>query len=204
MQTQIFHIRKAIFAKTAKGHEEIARRCHKLNPRQRRALILFDGVKNLETITAMATGIIPHAELAEAVSTLTNHGFIAPANAVEPILKNKEKSTLLKTAAASIAATAPETRSASLANNVILTQDPVTVRQVKDFMTTTAHTYLGLLSAEVIHRIERAKDAAQLMTVVGHWHMALRDSKQGTRFAGPYLEKVKRSLSNGEAIDHHD
>jgi hypothetical protein len=79
-----------------------------------------------------------------------------------------------------------------------LTQDPETIRQVKDFMATTAHTYLGLLSAEVIQRIERAKDAAQLMSVVGHWHMALRGSRQGSRFAGPYLDQVRRTLS-GEA-----
>ena len=62
-------------------------------------------------------------------------------------------------------------------------------------MTITTQTYLGLLGADMIRRIEHAQDAAQLMAVLGHWHMALQDSKHGSRFAAPYLAQIKQSLA---------
>lgn len=164
---------KTIFGKTDKGRAEIVRRSHQLNPRQRQALILFDGVKPLDAIAAL----IPAPELNAALAFLTRHGLIAPADSKAG---PAEESAAMAPAAAS--------------RERIPTGDPDTLKRVKDFMATTAHTYLGLLSAEVIQRIERARDGAQLMGVVGHWHMALCDSKQGARCAGPALEKVKRAL----------
>ena len=72
--------------------------------------------------------------------------------------------------------------------------DDTKLREVKDFMTTTAHTYLGLLSANLIRRIEHAKDAPQLIAMLGQWHMALCDSKHGKRFAASYLDQISAIL----------
>ena len=66
---------------------------------------------------------------------------------------------------------------------------------VKRYMVTTAQTHLGLLAAEVVDRIERAADAAQLR-VVGHWHMALQDSKRGRATAEDHLREVRAGLRN--------
>ena len=51
-----------------------------------------------------------------------------------------------------------------------------------------------LLAEEVVARIERAGDAGQLRGVVGHWHMALRDSKHGRAAAGDCLREVRDAL----------
>jgi hypothetical protein len=87
----------------------------------------------------------------------------------------------------------PENASLTNTKTVFLT-DEKKLREVKDFMITTAHTYLGLLSADLIAKIERAKDAPQLMAMLGQWFMALRDSKHGKRFASVYMEQTLATL----------
>lgn len=66
--------------------------------------------------------------------------------------------------------------------------------QVKAEMVETAQSCLGLLAAEVVRRIERAADERELLSVVGHWHMALQASKHGREAAHAHLERVKESL----------
>jgi hypothetical protein len=66
--------------------------------------------------------------------------------------------------------------------------------RVRRYMVGVARTHLGLLAEEVVARIERARDAGQLRGVVGHWHMALRDSKQGREAAGDCLREVREAL----------
>lgn len=53
MDTPIYHSDDAIFAKTAKGHEEIPGRGFGLTLRQRRVLIIMDGEKSLGTVRSM-------------------------------------------------------------------------------------------------------------------------------------------------------
>ena len=67
--------------------------------------------------------------------------------------------------------------------------------QAKARMTATAEACLGLLAAEVVRRIERASDAAALLGVLGHWHMALQDSKQGKAIALAQVEEIRASLA---------
>lgn len=193
-----------VFSKTQKGREEMATRTHGLNPMQRRLLILIDGSKDLETIMGMVPAMVPSGQLEQILDYLIAHGFIAP---VDSDAASQSHAGALGAAAAApppvaVAVTTDSanvavTARASAVAGAALTEDPATIRLVKDFMTTTAQTYLGLLSAPVIQRIEQARTAAQLMAVAPHWNMALRDSAQGKRFASPYLEQVKAALVAG-------
>lgn len=61
-------------------------------------------------------------------------------------------------------------------------------------MTTTAHIYLGLLSVNLIRRIEHTKEAPQLIAMLGQWHMFLCDSTHGKRFCASYLDQVSAAL----------
>jgi hypothetical protein len=212
MQTPIAVSPGTVLFKTPKGREEISQRARRLSPSQRRVLIVIDGSKNFEEITEMIPAIIPFQELEEIISLLMQQGFIGSPeeSARKPKLVPLDKlaAGMPPPAEATVHHVAPvlaltPAKPSTAPMGITLTQDSDTIRQVKDFMATTAHTYLGLLSAEVIQRIERAKDAAQLIAVVGHWHMALRGSKQGTRFAGPYLEQVKQTLAGGETVEQH-
>jgi hypothetical protein len=66
--------------------------------------------------------------------------------------------------------------------------------RIKTMMTDSAETYLGVMASEVVRRIRQAGDEAQLQSVVGHWHMAMRESKYGRDVAGIHLEQIKASL----------
>ena len=73
-------------------------------------------------------------------------------------------------------------------------QADASVAAIKAYMVQAAQTYLGLLAAEVVERIERAHDAAGLRGVVGHWHMALQASKHGRERAAAHIEYVRTGL----------
>ncbi len=200
-----------VFSKTEKGREEMASRSHGLNPMQRRVLILVDGSKDLDTLADMIPAMVPSGQLQEILTHLLEHGFIVAsegdrraqthaggmrAGAPAPQAPQPQVPPASAPAAANAEA-GPAQSGAASGETGALTEDPATIRLVKDFMTTTAQTYLGLLSAPVIQRIEQARTAPQLMAVAAHWNMALRDSHQGKRFASPYLEQVKSALTAG-------
>ena len=180
-----------VYCKTAKGHEEISNRHHGLLSRQRSTLILMDCAKSIGIIA----NAIPLPELQQTVPFLMQSGFIVladeqreQANRIE--LKPKQRLddiNLVATASKPAIITPPPQ----------LNQTPEVVESVKHFMITTANTYLGLMGAEVISRIQRCHNADQLMAAVAHWHMALRDSKIGAAFAADFLEQVKFELHSG-------
>ena len=190
MHASSSHLSGTVFCKTEKGQEEVAQRRFGLDMRQRRVLIMMDGTKNLSTIKEM----MPNDTLGSIISFLVEQGFVAQ---TEKSSRNASAVIVDSAAALDPARTSRivSTPRAAAPGAPGLLQDAEKIREVKDFMTTTATTYLGLLSAGVIHHIERAEGAAQLMAMVGPWHMALRESKQGNRFAGPYLEQVTAALT---------
>lgn len=209
MQTLARYSAGTIFTKTAKGYDEIAQRMFGLTSRQRRVLIIIDGIRSLAAMAEM----MPREDLNEVISFLHEEGFI---QAAKPELPKPVQTNFQHTRSHPAeelsrrreshgpATSALQAAGQSLLGKPALSQDPAQIRQIKDFMTTTATTYLGLLAADVIHRIERAKSAEQLMTVVGQWHMALRESKQGNRFASPYMEQVTAALmgkASGNELD---
>ena len=58
-----------------------------------------------------------------------------------------------------------------------------------------AETYLGVMGADVIARVRQAGDDAQLLRVLGHWYMAMQDSKHGKDAARTLLERSKLQLA---------
>jgi hypothetical protein len=165
---------RTVFVKSAKGRDEVARRGQGLNAHARRALILVDGVKTLHELGQL----FPMHDLAEILALLVREGLIEDRDsAAAPPLPAIEAAPMHGEA-----------------------KTDERLRQVKDFMTITAQTYLGLLGADVIRHVELASDSTELLAAAGHWHMALHASRQGKRFATPYLEQVKNALVNGQEI----
>jgi hypothetical protein len=66
---------------------------------------------------------------------------------------------------------------------------------IKQQMRGAAETYLGLMAADLVRRIERAADAAALLGLLGHWHMALQESKHGKLVALQLLEQLRADLA---------
>jgi len=182
-----------VFTKTEKGREEMATRSHGLNPSQRRILIPIDGRKTVTALAEINAPMAASGQFEEILAFLAEQGFIemtgseSASQAASPAVTARGKRAAF------------EEMAAEKIGRADAEEELASLREVKDFMTTTAQTYLGLLSASLIQRIEQARNASQLMSVVGQWNMALRDSAQGRRFADAYLEQVRAALAGGVA-----
>ena len=65
---------------------------------------------------------------------------------------------------------------------------------IKAELIAAAETYLGVMASDVTLRVRKAEDASQLLRILGHWHMAMQDSRHGKIPAAALLEKAKASL----------
>lgn len=66
---------------------------------------------------------------------------------------------------------------------------------IKAELIEAADRYLGVLGADVVARVRQASDDAQLLRVLGHWYMAMQDSKHGKDAARTLLERSKLQLA---------
>lgn len=65
-----------VFAKTAKGQEEVSRRVHGLDVRQRRVLIVIDGQRSAGAVAS----ILAADDVGQIIPSLAEQGFIAQKN----------------------------------------------------------------------------------------------------------------------------
>lgn len=168
--------RTTVFVKTNKGRQEIAQRSAALSGKQRTVLIMLDGSKPLDRVQTA----LPADELASIVAFLQAQDYISA-----------------QAGTAAIAAPTPAPPAPAAAAPISALAQPL--QEIKDYMRSTTRAHLGLMAADVIRKIDKAVDTVQLMAVIGHWHMALQDSKYGKPFAELYLAQVKASL-NGAAL----
>ena len=166
--------RDAVFAKTAKGRGEVNARGMGLSGRQRTVLIMLDGQRSCAALAAM----MPEGQVAGIVTELLALDLIAPCAGA---------------AGAPAPAAAPLPAPADVPD-AGAPQADADVAAIKAYMVQAAQTYLGLLAAEVVERIEGAHDAARLRGVVGHWHLALQASKHGRETAAAHIEYVRTGL----------
>lgn len=178
--------RGTVFVKTNKGRQEIAQRSAALNGKQRTVLIMLDGSKSWQAVATQ----LPAEELAAIVGFLRDRDFIAALDGPAGTPAAAPPAT------AAAAAFATPARPAATAAGAA---PPQRLQEIKDYMRGTTRAHLGLMAADVIRKIDQAADTVQLMTVIGHWHMALHDSKYGKPFAALYLTQVKASL-DGAAL----
>ena len=179
VHTSVF--RDAIYAKTAKGRSEVTARGIGLKGRQRTVLIMLDGQRSCAALAAM----MPEEEVADTVTVLLALDLIALRAGADAASERTPEAVVSAVASAAVPAGVPDAGAS---------QADAGIAAIKAYMVQAAQTYLGLLAAEVVERIERAHDAAQLRGVVGHWHMALQASKHGRATAATHIEYVRTGL----------
>lgn len=145
-----------VYAKTAQGRLEVARRSAGLGARQRSVLIMLDGHKTAGALAAL----MPAAQLLRILDELVDLGLVAPVTAFAP---------------------AP-------------TNDDARLAPVKAMMIRTADTYLGPIAADLVRQIGAAGDEHQLQRAIGHWHMAMQESKYGREAVETHLGLIKAAL----------
>lgn len=67
--------------------------------------------------------------------------------------------------------------------------------EARELMAGAARKHLGLLAADLIRRIEQAKDESQLAGVIGLWHVSITKSKTGKPCAEGLLAEARALLA---------
>jgi hypothetical protein len=112
---------------------------------------------------------------------------LMPADQVAPILAALMALGLIiaEGAAAAPAPPGPSVRAA----------EAPSLAAIKAELIHSAELYLGVMAGEVVARVRQAADATQLLRVLGHWHMAMQDSKHGKEAARALLDKTRVTLA---------
>ncbi|SFG13047.1 hypothetical protein SAMN05518865_108247 [Duganella sp. CF458] len=159
-------LRATVFGKTEAGRVEFVQRSAGLTARQRSVLILIDGQKALGEIETW----LGEDDMLEAVEALLRKGLVGISSAPAP-------------------AAAPP------AASPIATPPAAATVAAREFMVAAARKHLGLMAADLVRRIEHAKDESQLAGVIGLWHVSLRESKTGKPCAEGLLAEARALLA---------
>lgn len=199
-----FDLHDTVFTKTPKGRAEMVERTAGLKSRQRTVLIMLDGQRLARDIAILSAD-----EIADAMRHLLALELIEPLS--EPSIQSSTKSStapLLSVVevAAPAAAAPPAPVPAPVPLAIVVQQAPTALvveaaiapatdcsklADIKAMMTDSANTYLGLMASDLVRRVHKARDEFELMSVVGHWHMAMRESKYGRDVAESHLARIK-------------
>ncbi len=148
------------YAKTPKGQEEIETRCHGLNPRARRALILVDGKRRLEELRGLCT--VP--DLDATLGMLQQDGYIAPVAAPEP-------------------APAPPAPALASTDGFRPLPDEAATAELelaRNFILNTLKTFTGpYAKLSLMERAQAAQSHAEMRTLYDDWQRAVGDNPQG-------------------------
>jgi hypothetical protein len=166
-----------IYIKTPQGLKEIAERSSGLLAKQRRLLILIDGIKSSSELAAL----LAEFELSAKLNELAELGFIQLKDAplsIEPSVEIKEK--VIK-----------ELPTAPAAEAIIPSSiDPIFLEQAKNLMTESAQHCLGIMARSLIEEIEQCNQS-NYKVVIARWNMALRQSNKARTHADQYVDAVK-------------
>jgi hypothetical protein len=158
-------LRATVFGKTDAGRVEFVQRSAGLTARQRSVLILLDGQRALGEIETW----LSEDEMLEAVEGLLRKGLIGITSAPAAPARAPAPALVASGTAAMLAA--------------------------REMMVAAARKHLGLMAADLVRRIEHAKDESQLAGVIGLWHLSLRESKTGKPCAEGLLEEARALLA---------
>jgi hypothetical protein len=166
-----------IYIKTPQGLKEIAERSCGLSARQRRLLILIDGIKSSSDLAAL----LAEFELSAKLDELAELGFIQLKDtplSVEPRIEINDKVIKEPPTAAAIEA---------IINPSI---DPILLEQAKKLMIESAQHCLGIMARSLIEEIQQCNQT-NCKVVIARWNMALRQSNKARTHADQYVDAVK-------------
>ncbi|TXG87510.1 MAG: hypothetical protein E6R10_07840 [Rhodocyclaceae bacterium] len=155
-----------VFHKTAKGVEEMEKRCHGLTPKIRRVLIMIDGKRSVDALREMALA----DDLTHTIGALEEEGFIevmgiagargvapAPAGPLPSITAFKDESP---------------------------PADPMRLQLSRNFMANTINAFCGALgNSSLLERLDAAHSLNDLRLCFDEWYQAIVSSRDGRREA---------------------
>lgn len=67
---------------------------------------------------------------------------------------------------------------------------------IKTFLIEEAQLQLGLMSRSVEQKVDLVQNADDLKSCIAHWHMAIRDSRNGRTVADKLMERLAHLMAN--------
>jgi len=164
-----------VFAKTQKGHDEIATKAGGLTPRVRRVLIFVDGKRSVDELRTMLLA----DDLQHTLGMLEEEGYIefhdltgvGPANSTPP----------------------ERLPSITAFGDLPAEVDPIRLQKARNFMANTLNAYVGALgTSSLLDRIEQTNNHGALRELYDDWYHAIVMSRDGKREA----ESLRAKLLN--------
>lgn len=162
-----------VFAKTPKGHDEIATKAGGLTPRVRRVLIFVDGKRSVDELR----GMLQSDDLQHTLGMLEEEGYIELAGLTDKGGQN-------------VAVQAP-LPSITAFRELPAAHDPVDLQRARNFMTNTLKAFNGTLGASsLLDRIEEAAGHAGLRALYDEWYHTIVMTREGKREAESLRSKL--------------
>jgi hypothetical protein len=167
----------AVFAKTPRGHEEIANKAGGLTPRQRRVLIMVDGKRTVDDLRSM----LQADDLQHTLGLLEEDGYIQITALIDGITKPLDTKSVLPSITAFEALPADG--------------DPLRLQQARNFMMNTLNVFVGALgTSSLLERIENADGHEHLRQLYDEWYHAIVMSREGKREAEALRTKLLKVI----------
>jgi len=154
--------------KTPKGVDEVERRSFGLQMRSRQVLIMIDGKRDYETLSAM----FPGNGLRAIVEALRDDGFITPL----------QRPTEMPAAVQRPSAPAPASEVERFA-------------MARNFMINTTAAFVGVAGSSLANKLDSCADLASLRHNFNPWRDAIRLSRDGRKQIGELEDKLAALLS---------
>jgi hypothetical protein len=161
-----------IYTKSPKGLAELVSRQHNLDLKSRQILILIDGRNTVAHIQQMRPGL----DVQAIVVRLLEEGFL------EGEVDERDAPPGSATTPADIAIPEP------------IFVAPEKLDEARKIMLESSRQYIGILGADLLHKLSVAQDAAQIRNCISQWNMAMRDSRQGKTAVDQLLRKVNLAM----------
>lgn len=165
-----------VFAKTQKGHDEIATKAGGLSPRVRRILIFVDGKRSVEELRSMLLA----DDLQHTLGMLEEEGYI----------EFHDLKASPQAATSPVPAALP---SITAFGDLPTEPDPVRLQMARNFMTNTLNAFVGSLGTSgLLDRIDKSDGHQALRNLYDEWYHAIVMSRDGKREA----ESLRAKLLN--------
>lgn len=163
-----------IFAKTAKGQEEIDKRTNDMPLRMRRVLILVDGKRSIEEIQAMSLA----DDLQQTLDFLEKNGFIEPGGPAVALEASAEDNLVKFTF-----------------REVSAQPDPEDMEKARHFIINTLKTFCGPMThLSIVKAVSAANTHQELRESFIPWYNAIIETGSGRRRAEELSELLLKVI----------
>lgn len=189
---------KIIYAKTAKGQQEIEHRGSSLTPRVRRLLILLDGKRPAREVASL----VADSQFEETLGFLVSEGYAEP-------VTTRRKSDLPEPAAPAapveaqaaepaVSPVVPEAPAAAESPPAPVAEEPADPRRVemaRNVMLNSLHMHYGPFEQLTLKtRIQQSRDLQELRSLKDDWYLSITQTRAGRKHADEMKQRLMSVL----------